>query len=66
MTQAPEDYLAIKQAVREQADDVVLNFTTAASSGTARRATAFAAGAAGAGVAELRQHQLRTRRRRLQ
>jgi 3-keto-5-aminohexanoate cleavage enzyme len=28
MTQAPEDYLAIKHAVREQADDVVLNFTT--------------------------------------
>jgi len=28
MTQAPEDYLAIKQAIREQADDVVLNFTT--------------------------------------
>lgn len=28
MTQAPEDYLAIKQAVREQTDDVVLNFTT--------------------------------------
>jgi 3-keto-5-aminohexanoate cleavage enzyme len=28
MTQAPEDYLAIKQAVREQAEDVVLNFTT--------------------------------------
>ena len=28
MTQAPEDYLAIKQAVREQVDDVVLNFTT--------------------------------------
>jgi 3-keto-5-aminohexanoate cleavage enzyme len=28
MTQAPEDYLAIKQAIREQADDVVLNFPT--------------------------------------
>jgi 3-keto-5-aminohexanoate cleavage enzyme len=28
MTQAPEDYLAIKLAVREQAEDVVLNFTT--------------------------------------
>lgn len=28
MTQAPEDYLAIKQAIREQVDDVVLNFTT--------------------------------------
>lgn len=28
MTQAPEDYLAIKQAVREQTEDVVLNFTT--------------------------------------
>lgn len=28
MTQAPEDYLAIKQAVRERVDDVVLNFTT--------------------------------------
>lgn len=28
MTQDPEDYLAIKQAVREQVDDVVLNFTT--------------------------------------
>jgi 3-keto-5-aminohexanoate cleavage enzyme len=28
MTQAPEDYLAIKHAVREQAGDVVLNFTT--------------------------------------
>jgi 3-keto-5-aminohexanoate cleavage enzyme len=28
MTQAPEDYLAIKQAVREQVGDVVLNFTT--------------------------------------
>jgi 3-keto-5-aminohexanoate cleavage enzyme len=28
MTQAPEDYLAIKRAVREQVDDVVLNFTT--------------------------------------
>lgn len=28
MTQAPEDYLEIKQAIREQVDDVVLNFTT--------------------------------------
>ncbi len=28
MTQAPEDYVAIKQAIREQVDDVVLNFTT--------------------------------------
>jgi 3-keto-5-aminohexanoate cleavage enzyme len=28
MTQAPEDYLAIKRAIREQADDVVLSFTT--------------------------------------
>jgi 3-keto-5-aminohexanoate cleavage enzyme len=28
MTQDPEDYLAIKQAVREQVEDVVLNFTT--------------------------------------
>lgn len=28
MTQAPEDYLAIKQAIREQVDDIVLNFTT--------------------------------------
>lgn len=28
MTQAPEHYLAIKHAVREQAEDVVLNFTT--------------------------------------
>jgi len=28
MTQAPEDYVAIKQAIREQAGDVVLNFTT--------------------------------------
>jgi 3-keto-5-aminohexanoate cleavage enzyme len=28
MTQAPEDYRAIKQAIREQVDDVVLNFTT--------------------------------------
>jgi 3-keto-5-aminohexanoate cleavage enzyme len=28
MTQAPEDYLAIKEAIREQVDDVVLNFTT--------------------------------------
>jgi 3-keto-5-aminohexanoate cleavage enzyme len=28
MTQDPEDYLAIKRAIREQAGDVVLNFTT--------------------------------------
>ncbi|HEX4483106.1 MAG TPA: 3-keto-5-aminohexanoate cleavage protein [Solirubrobacteraceae bacterium] len=28
MTQDPEDYRAIKQAVRERTDDVVLNFTT--------------------------------------
>jgi 3-keto-5-aminohexanoate cleavage enzyme len=28
MSQAPEDYLAIKQAIREQVDDIVLNFTT--------------------------------------
>ena len=28
MTQVPEDYLAIKQAIREQVEDVVLNFTT--------------------------------------
>jgi 3-keto-5-aminohexanoate cleavage enzyme len=28
MTQAPDDYLAIKQAIREQVDDVVLSFTT--------------------------------------
>jgi 3-keto-5-aminohexanoate cleavage enzyme len=28
MTQAPEDYVAIKDAIREQVDDVVLNFTT--------------------------------------
>ena len=28
MTQAPEDYLAIKQAIREQVEDIVLNFTT--------------------------------------
>jgi 3-keto-5-aminohexanoate cleavage enzyme len=28
MTQAPEDFLAIKQAIHEQVDDVVLNFTT--------------------------------------
>jgi len=28
MTQAPEDYLAIKQAIRAQVDDVLLNFTT--------------------------------------
>jgi 3-keto-5-aminohexanoate cleavage enzyme len=28
MSQAPEDYLAIKDAVRAQVDDVILNFTT--------------------------------------
>src|SRR5271170_1393057 len=28
MTQSPEDYLAIKLAIREQVDDVLLNFTT--------------------------------------
>jgi len=28
MTQNPEDYLAIKRAIREQVEDVVLNFTT--------------------------------------
>jgi len=28
MTQAPEDYVAIKEAIREQGHDVVLNFTT--------------------------------------
>ncbi len=28
MTQAPENYLAIKRAIREQVDDVVLNFAT--------------------------------------
>jgi 3-keto-5-aminohexanoate cleavage enzyme len=28
MTQDPDDYRAIKQAVREQTDDIVLNFTT--------------------------------------
>jgi 3-keto-5-aminohexanoate cleavage enzyme len=28
MTQAPEDYIAIREAVRTQVDDVVLNFTT--------------------------------------
>ncbi len=28
MTQAPEEYAAIKQAIREQAEDVVLSFTT--------------------------------------
>jgi 3-keto-5-aminohexanoate cleavage enzyme len=28
ISQAPEDYLAIKQAIREQADDVLLSFTT--------------------------------------
>jgi 3-keto-5-aminohexanoate cleavage enzyme len=33
MTQAPEDYLAIKQAVRQEAD-VVLNFTTGGKLGT--------------------------------
>ena len=35
MTQAPEDYLAIKHAVREQAEDVVLNFTTGGKLGSA-------------------------------
>src|SRR5277367_6893601 len=34
MTQAPEDYLAIKQAVREQVEDIVLNFTTGGKLGT--------------------------------
>jgi 3-keto-5-aminohexanoate cleavage enzyme len=34
MTQAPEDYLAIKQAVRAEVDDVVLNFTTGGKLGT--------------------------------
>ncbi|MGH8260166.1 MAG: 3-keto-5-aminohexanoate cleavage protein [Steroidobacteraceae bacterium] len=34
MTQAPEDYFAIKQAIREQVDDVVLNFTTGGQLGT--------------------------------
>jgi 3-keto-5-aminohexanoate cleavage enzyme len=28
MTQAPEDYLAIKEAILEEVDDIVLNFTT--------------------------------------
>jgi 3-keto-5-aminohexanoate cleavage enzyme len=28
MTQAPEDYLAIKHAIRDQIEDVVINFTT--------------------------------------
>jgi 3-keto-5-aminohexanoate cleavage enzyme len=28
MTQAPEDYIAIREAVRTEVDDVVLNFTT--------------------------------------
>jgi 3-keto-5-aminohexanoate cleavage enzyme len=28
MTQAPEDYVAIRDAVREQVEDIVLNFTT--------------------------------------
>src|SRR5580700_8815513 len=27
MTQAPEDYVAIRDAVREQVEDIVLNFT---------------------------------------
>jgi 3-keto-5-aminohexanoate cleavage enzyme len=35
MTQAPEDYLAIKQAIREQVDDVVLNFATGGQLGAA-------------------------------
>jgi 3-keto-5-aminohexanoate cleavage enzyme len=34
MTQAPEDYIAIKEAIREQAGDVVLNFTTGGKLGT--------------------------------
>jgi 3-keto-5-aminohexanoate cleavage enzyme len=34
MKQAPEDYIAIKEAVREQAGDVVLNFTTGGKLGT--------------------------------
>ena len=34
MTQSPEDYIAIKEAVREQAGDVVLNFTTGGKLGT--------------------------------
>ncbi|HEY2718603.1 MAG TPA: 3-keto-5-aminohexanoate cleavage protein, partial [Solirubrobacteraceae bacterium] len=35
MTPAPEDYLAIKRAVREQVEDVVLNFTTGGKLGSA-------------------------------
>jgi 3-keto-5-aminohexanoate cleavage enzyme len=34
LTQAPEDYLAIKQAIREQVDDVLLSFTTGGQLGT--------------------------------
>lgn len=34
MTQAPEDYIAIKEAIRERAGDVVLNFTTGGKLGT--------------------------------
>jgi 3-keto-5-aminohexanoate cleavage enzyme len=34
MTQAPEDYAAIEQAIRAQVDDVVLNFTTGGQLGT--------------------------------
>ena len=34
MTQAPEDYEAIKRAIAEQTDDVVLNFTTGGQLGT--------------------------------
>ena len=34
MTQAPEDYLAIKEAIREKVDDIVLNFTTGGKLGT--------------------------------
>ncbi len=34
MTQDPEDYIAIKEAIRERAGDVVLNFTTGGKLGT--------------------------------
>jgi 3-keto-5-aminohexanoate cleavage enzyme len=34
MTQAPEDYLAIKDVIRGQVDDIVLNFTTGGKLGT--------------------------------
>jgi 3-keto-5-aminohexanoate cleavage enzyme len=34
MTQDPDDYRAIKQAIREQVEDVVLNFTTGGKLGT--------------------------------